>query len=371
MAGSSSCGTKISKAADFLSSLPDNVFTVIFSFLTTKEAFSTCISCKKLKHLMTVIPNVECKETGNDCLTKKREFMESVSRFLENHDSLIKTFHLSFNPLGYRYRSDVCYWLSFVLKNGLEELDLVFDGSNNLMFLPSLLTAPNLKVLKLSHCVVNLPSIIGFKSLKSLLLGSMDIPESVIGLICCHCESLQHFTLEYCSGFTKIEILDPKSKLETLILNDCQTMILDNLFAPFALKISSLKTLSIRQKIINFFFVGSPHINNLILCRQAEVPVTRQESRNMKDRIIGSLGNVRTLQLAGWAFEPHTTHASHTTHAALPPSFCIAYLKLPPSSVSSELETLTYSAPPPSTAASPPPGGGTTKPRSDTKCWNY
>ncbi|KAK1367991.1 hypothetical protein POM88_034083 [Heracleum sosnowskyi] len=252
---------------------------------------------------MTVIPNVECKETGNDCLTKKREFMESVSRFLENHDNLIKKIHLSFNPLGYRYRSDVCYWLSFVLKNGLEELDLVFDGSNNLMFLPSLLTAPNLKVLKLSHCVVNLPSIIGFKSLKSLLLGSMDIPKSVIGLICCHCESLQHFTLEYCSGFTKIEILDPKSKLETLILNDCQTMILDNLFAPFALKISSVKTLSIRQKIINFFFLGSPHINNLILCRQAEVPVTRQESRNMKDRIIGSLGNVRTLQLAGWAFE--------------------------------------------------------------------
>ncbi|KAK1367994.1 hypothetical protein POM88_034090 [Heracleum sosnowskyi] len=229
--------------------------------------------------------------------------MESVSRFLENHDNLIKKIHLSFNPLGYRYRSDVCYWLSFVLKNGLEELDLVFHGSNNLMFLPSLLTAPNLKVLKLSHCVVNLPSIIGFKSLKSLLLGSMDIPKSVIGLICCHCESLQHFTLEYCSGFTKIEILDPKSKLETLILNDCQTMILDNLFAPFALKISSLKTLSIRQKIINFFFLGSPHINNLILCRQAEVPVTRQESRNMKDRIIGSLGNVRTLQLAGWAFE--------------------------------------------------------------------
>ncbi|KAK1351552.1 hypothetical protein POM88_054239 [Heracleum sosnowskyi] len=69
--------------------------------------------------------------------------------------------------------------------------------------------------------------------------------------------------------------------------------------------------------------------------------------------------------------QPHTTHASHTTHAALPPSFCIAYLKLPPSSVSSELETLTYSAPPPSTAASPPPGDGTTKPRSDTKCWNY
>ncbi|KAK1367981.1 hypothetical protein POM88_034073 [Heracleum sosnowskyi] len=85
-------------------------------------------------------------------------------------------------------------------------------------------------------------------------------------------------------------------------------MILDNLFAPFALKISSLKTLSIRQKIINFFFVGSPHINNLILCRQAEVPVTRQESRNMKDRIIGSLGNVRTLQLAGWAFECFTAY---------------------------------------------------------------
>lgn len=294
MSGSSSCGTQINEAVDFLSSLPDSVFTIIFSFLTTKEAFNTCISCKDLKHLISIIPNVELKESENDCLTKKIEFVESVSRFLGNHHDVIRKFRVSFNPIRYRDSIDVRFWLSLVLKIGLEELDLVFIGRNNLVSMPSFLTAANLKVLKLRQCV-NLSSITGLKSLKLLYLGSTYITDSEIGLICC-CESLQHLTLESCSGFSKIEIVDPKSKLETLILNEC---ILP--YGHFELKILNLKTLSIRLKIMKFFFVGSPHIDNLILCRLTECPFPLAESQH---RIIDSLGNVRSLQLDGsWAFE--------------------------------------------------------------------
>lgn len=294
MAGSSSCGTKTNTDVDFLSSLPDEVLTIIFSFLTMKEALYTCISCKKLKHLMTLIPNVEFEETKTSHRTySKGEFVVSVSRFLDNHDSHIKKFRLSFNPLKYRYSRDVCYWLSLVLKNCLEELDLVFNG--NMMELPELFPAENLKVLKLRHCALNLPSITCFKSLKSLLLGSMCFTDCVLKIIFRCCESLQHLTLENCTGFTNIEFTHPKSKLETLILNDCHNHL--------ALKVLSLKTLFIGQKTMNFFFVGSPHINNLILFRQTELPITQQESQNMKNRIIARIGNVRSLQLSGRAFE--------------------------------------------------------------------
>ena len=204
--GASSSGT-INKSDDLFSSLPDNVFTVIFSFLTMREAFYACISCKKLKHLVTLIPYVEFNEKENDCFTDKEEFVQSVSRFLQNHGCLIKKFELAFDPLGKVYSSSVSDWLSSVAKKGIEEVDLMLGGTKNFIIPSSdLLTAATLKVLKLRNFTVDETSITGFKNLKSLLLESMNVPDSVMGLITFHCESLQHLTLDNCSGFIEIKI---------------------------------------------------------------------------------------------------------------------------------------------------------------------
>ncbi|KAL1834501.1 hypothetical protein ACET3Z_004152 [Daucus carota] len=303
--GASSSGT-INKSDDLFSSLPDNVFTVIFSFLTMREAFYACISCKKLKHLVTLIPYVEFNEKENDCFTDKEEFVQSVSRFLQNHGCLIKKFELAFDPLGKVYSSSVSDWLSSVAKKGIEEVDLMLGGTKNFIIPSSdLLTAATLKVLKLRNFTVDETSITGFKNLKSLLLESMNVPDSVMGLITFHCESLQHLTLDNCSGFTEIKIVDPRSNIETLILINC---CIDDFFW---LNVVSLKKLVIRQRIMNFLVQGSPHVDNLILYREAELPITWQESERVKEHIIESLGNVKSLQLGGWAFECLAGHWSN------------------------------------------------------------
>lgn len=293
------------QAVDFFSSLPDNVLTKIFSSLTMKEAFYTCISCRKLKHLTTSIPNVEFTESADGCPTKRREFVQSVSRFLDNHDSVVQKFQLSFSP-G-EYTSEVLRWLSLVVKNGIEKLDLMSDYGNYLEIPTSLLTAETLKVLKLRQCIVDIPSITGFKTLKSLVLGDMYISDEVMALLCCHCESLQKLTLERCSGFEEIEIVNPKSKLETLILDGhCPSLS--------RLNISNLKTLVICKRNMNFSFIGCPHIDELVLYREAELGITQQESENIKASIINRLQNVRSLHLAGRAFECLAAYRSIENH---------------------------------------------------------
>lgn len=297
----SSSGTKFKKVSkvdsgqDFdFSSLPVDVLGKIFSLLTSKEALNLCGSCKKLKNLSTLIPNVEIKEAVDGCPIKKQEFVESVSKFLANHAGLVKKIQLSFRPE--EYRSDVLRWLSFIVKNGIEELDLTLYDRNYLEIPWPSLTAGTLQVLKLRHCKVDLPSIAGLKSLKSLLLEAMNISDDVMVLFCCHCESLQHLTLEKCSGFEEINIVDPRSKLETLIL-DGHCLSLSRL------NISSLKTLVVRRRNMNFSFMNCPNIDHLVLSRVAAGGITQQESENMKANIINRLGNVRSLHLEDWAFE--------------------------------------------------------------------
>lgn len=298
-AGSS--GTKNSKVsrvckdqdADF-SILPVDIFTKISSLLTSKEALSICFSCKKLKHLATSIANVEIKETANGYPAKKQEFVDSISRFLVNHDSLVRKFQLSFCPKEYKHH--VLLWLSLVVKTGIEEIDLMLYDGECMKIPVYLLTAGTLKVLRLRHCKTDLPSIAGFKSLKSLLLGAMNISDDEMGLICCHCESLRYLTLENCFGFAEIKTVDPRCKLETLIL-DGHCLSLSRLI------ILSLKTLVIHRRNMIFSFIGCPHIDELVLSRVVAGGITRQESENMETNIMNRLGNVRSLHLGGWAFE--------------------------------------------------------------------
>ena len=280
---------------DFISSLPDEILTTIFSMLSTKEALSLCNSSRRFKHLSTSIPNIELRVTIDGSFFTK---LQSVSRFLENHDSVVEKFQLSNRTAG--IISHVLEWLRLVVKDGIEEIDLKFDYSDLYPHIPaSLLTAKTLKVLKLRRCVVDdLSSITGFKSLKSLLLEDMYISDDVIGLLCCHCESLQDLAIHKCTGFGEIKILNPRSKLETLILDHPYDDV-DH----FRLNISSLKTLLISNRRMNFSFISRPHIDDLVLCRGADLGITEEESENMKVNIINKLGNVRFLQLDGWAFE--------------------------------------------------------------------
>ncbi|XP_063943207.1 F-box protein At5g03100-like [Daucus carota subsp. sativus] len=314
--GASGSGTKnndvVSKVGnqrsvvDFISSLPDDILTRIFSMLSTKEALSLCNSSRRFKHLSTTIPNVEIRVTINGFFSK----FQSFSRFLENHDSVVEKFQLSNRTAG--IISHVLEWLRLVVKDGIEEIDLKFDYSDLCPHIPaSLLTAKTLKVLKLRRCIVDdLLSITGLKSLKSLLLEDMYISDDMIGLLCCHCESLQDLAIHKCTGFGEIKILNPRSKLETLILDHPYDDV-DH----FRLNISSLKTLLISNRRMNFSFIGRPHIDDLVLCRGADLGITEEESENMKVNIINKLGNVRFLQLDGWAFECLPANNSSANHS--------------------------------------------------------
>lgn len=157
-----------------------------------KEAFYTCSSTEAFA---TSIKSVEFEKTENGCLTKNWEFVQSVSRFLDYHDSLVWKFQLTFCPVE---------WCSSLALFGCEEWYLrartyvrwQIICNSCIYFAAGTSKVLKTKMLYCSSTIYHLPSITGFRSLKLLLPGTMFIFHHTISSLCFHCESLQYVTLK-------------------------------------------------------------------------------------------------------------------------------------------------------------------------------
>lgn len=270
--------------ADHFSSLPDNIITQIFSYLTMKEALAICISCKKLMHLWTTIPHLEFKESVDVSFNllvdaKKRNLVKVIDRFFKYHDHPIETFQLSFYPEW--YSEDVFSWIGLVMQRGLIELDLNFLSNLGVRIqLPSsLLNSKTLQILRLSSCV--LESHLGFSglsSLKSLFLRDVILSDDMIQALLCQNGLLQTLSLQNCKGFQSIIVTDINAKLNYLSLENCCG--LDYLFAP------QVRALSICTEKINVFVIEVSHITDVMFLHKSLVNLSSREAFRRTWRVL-------------------------------------------------------------------------------------
>lgn len=273
--------------AECFSYLPDNIITQIFSYLTMKESLGICISCKKLMHLRTAIPHLEFKESVDDSFnllvdTKKRNLVQFIDQFLNNHDCPIQTFKLSFYPEW--YSESVFSWISLVMERGLIELDLNFLPNLGvpIQFPSFLLNSKTLQVLKLRSCVLESPS--GFSSLsslKSLFLGDLTLSDDMIQALLCQSGMLQNLVLENCKGFESINVTDINSKLDYLSLENCYGI--NYLFAP------RVRALNICTGKINVFVVEPSQIINTVYLHKSLVRSPKWEACERTSRVLKSM----------------------------------------------------------------------------------
>ena len=175
---------KLRQEKDILSSLPDCVLTHILSFLPTKDAVSTCVLSSRWRDLWAGLPNIDV----DDRLLYFRDmdflhsyeyvpFMDFVDRILFHHGVS--------NMIKFRLSCVVCFcpsrvstWISFAIRQNLQELDLRLDLEIPFALPQCVFCCPSLTVLKIDmECALLLPQMVSLASLKTLYLALVEFPD--------------------------------------------------------------------------------------------------------------------------------------------------------------------------------------------------
>ncbi|VFQ98746.1 unnamed protein product [Cuscuta campestris] len=177
--------------------LPDPILQLILSSLPIKDAIGTSVLSKRWEHLWMGISKISLKEEGT--WEKRRQFIVFVTKLLEVFDCTNLENLLTFRVGG--HASEVNEWLSGFINPKIQELILCLDGTNEsekpLTFPDHLFTCSTLTTFGLRlRNVFKLPSSIYFKSLKTLCLVDVTLPDrSSTEQLIAGCPALEQLTL--------------------------------------------------------------------------------------------------------------------------------------------------------------------------------
>lgn len=281
--------------AALFNSLPIPIITTIFGHLPMKDAIQMCSSSKQLGHLLMHIPNIEFYESVDLCLQlstgkKRREFIEMIDRFLGHHEGPIRSFRLFFDPI--QVGSVIDRWISLLVKNDIQEIDLRFANWYECYQLPSCLcSSKTVSVLKLESCIFQLPSTFdGFKNLQTLALVNMPLSDNLIHSLLSKCGLLSSFTLKNCNGFQEINASNLSTQLKCLTLEQC---------APVEISAPNLQALYLRG-LINFPLKEHSRVLKVVIFRDMNSwDDLIGEAYILKDRVLGNLVEMHSLSLIG------------------------------------------------------------------------
>ncbi|XP_058202587.1 F-box protein At4g22280-like [Rhododendron vialii] len=197
---------KVNKAEDRINNIPKNLIGHILSFLPTKYAVRTGILSTKWKWMWTSISNLD--------------FDDEIDPYIDRHDDHRQMSFLKFinrvllllegsNVYKFRIKCsripDVSYvnpWVTAALLRNVRELDLYLHFGSSVLLPTDLFSCDKLEVLKLgSDFVLNIPSLVDLKSLKTLYLSSVQfMDEESIKRLLSRCPILEVLDLFECGG---------------------------------------------------------------------------------------------------------------------------------------------------------------------------
>ncbi|KAG5560528.1 hypothetical protein RHGRI_003747 [Rhododendron griersonianum] len=199
---------KLNEAEDRISNLPKNLIGHILSFLPTKYAVRTGILSTKWKWMWTSISNLDFDDqlflhssANRNSDYREMSFLKFVYRvLLLLEGSNINKFRITCSQV-----SDVSYvnsWVTAALLRNVRELDLCLPLGSSVLIPTNLFSCDKLEVLKLgSGFVLNIPSLVDLKSLKTLHLSLVEfMDEESIKRLLSSCPVLEVFALFQCGG---------------------------------------------------------------------------------------------------------------------------------------------------------------------------
>ncbi|PSR90019.1 F-box/FBD/LRR-repeat protein [Actinidia chinensis var. chinensis] len=237
---------------DRISSLPDEILSIIITFLNMRDAVKTSMLSRRWKHLYALLSDVnfdmemfgwngnsedshktEILERG--CIKNKHTLAKAVNQFLKIYlGPKLHSFRVSF-CFDSEYTSCADLWISLAVKAGIEKLDLTFvckdylysnsmyENHNFVKYTLSwrhLSGAFNLKHLRLHSCRLLIDSSCEISGLTVLDLNYVPLQSNQLSEIFCSCLNLEWLKLRGCRLSDKL-CVSGLARLKFLAVDNC------------------------------------------------------------------------------------------------------------------------------------------------------
>ncbi|KAK9927740.1 hypothetical protein M0R45_024909 [Rubus argutus] len=192
---------------DRLSNLPCDVLEQFLACLPIKEAVRTSVLSRKWRYRWAMLSHLVFDEQCESTLDHSA-FVNMVDRVLLLKIGPIHKFKLSHGSL--RATSDIDRWILHLSRNSIKEFILHIRKGGHYTVPSCLFSCQDIIHLELFVCFLKpLPTFKGFRSLKSIYIHYVILPQDVFeNLIGCS-PLLESLTLIDCKGFTHLKINAP------------------------------------------------------------------------------------------------------------------------------------------------------------------
>ncbi|GJW31931.1 F-box/LRR-repeat protein 25-like protein [Tanacetum coccineum] len=234
------------KEEDRLSLLPDWLIIVeILSRLeSTKEAIRTGILSKRWLRLWTLVPNLVFDIQIYYDVVRLDGFYSIVDQTINQCPLNINKLHISI-CYDFRFEANVTNWIRYAINRNVHEFHLIIPRLSvhlSRFLLPQLLfISSSFTLLELDGCIVNPTGSIAWKNLKSFSISRAKLDHDLIQNILSGSPLLETFKLEFCHGFTRLDI--SSKSVKNLVF--CGFHPIQNRRTPHAIEINAPYTLSL------------------------------------------------------------------------------------------------------------------------------
>ncbi|KAL3508516.1 hypothetical protein ACH5RR_027917 [Cinchona calisaya] len=304
----------VDEANDRISRLPNCVLQYILSFLPTKEAVATSMLARRWRDIWTAVPVVDFDDSMlySDRLNSWHpieitRFMNFVERVLLLRDaSKIERFRLSCRVCF--SASHVHAWILEAIRHGVQELDLCLFVEETFLLPHCVYNCGTLTSIKLEmNCVLQLPSIISFPSLKSLHLGLVTFPDDIsTQRLFSFCPVLEELAILDCDWTNLKSIVISIPSLKSLIIDDLPVFDSSDYFRDCEIKIDAGNLIFWKYR---GYLVNEIHLTNVssLVKASLHIPVLHQAKNPLMHlrllKMFCELKNVSTLGISSCTLE--------------------------------------------------------------------
>ncbi|KAK6257938.1 hypothetical protein QUC31_001397 [Theobroma cacao] len=231
---------------DRISELPDEILVHILSFLSLRNAARSGILSRRWRHLWKSVPSlnfdfVNKLGPGRDSKgLNKYQFVDWVNAVLDLYQGKSLDEFRIHCTLGVDLASSIDSWIHFAIDKKVKRMDL--DFLTRLDFFPVSLkytfpscnpveTVTSVEYVSLSSCILTLPGIGKFRSLKHLFLDRVELVDEVLQHLLSNCSSLEYLNLQRAAKLVSVKVDASSSKLKCLMIYYCLSLKCVDIYA--------------------------------------------------------------------------------------------------------------------------------------------
>ncbi|KAM5564253.1 F-box/FBD/LRR-repeat protein [Rosa sericea] len=190
---------------DRISNLPSDVTEKILSHLPIRDAVRTSVLSTEWRYKSAMLPRLVFD--AKSISTEHQTFANVVDHVLLSHIGPVYKFKIVKAHISFR---DMDRWILHLSRNSIKEFILEHWGGPRYKVPSSMFSCQDLTYLKLFTCLLQPPSTFpGFKSLKRLRIAGVTLTDDVLENMIVHCPLLERLSVEWCDGFSRLNINAP------------------------------------------------------------------------------------------------------------------------------------------------------------------